>query len=218
MRLVFINPNSTQAMTDAVTAVARRTLPEADITGLTNCGAPAAIEGAADGVLALPGVLSLVRQAREADAIVIACFDDTGLSEARDESDCPVLGIGQASYLMAKIMGRLFSVVTSVPVSLPVIRDNIERSGFSGDCVSIRASGLPVLEIDRGREETRARLAEEILRARDEDGAEAVILGCAGMAPLRADLAARTGMVLIDGVAAAAVLAQAAHLAGRVAG
>lgn len=218
MRLVFINPNSTQAMTDAVTAVARRALPEADITGLTNCGAPAAIEGAADGVLALPGVLSLVRQAREADAIVIACFDDTGLNEARDESDCPVLGIGQASYLMAKIMGRLFSVVTSVPVSLPVIRENIERSGFSGDCVSIRASGLPVLEIDRGREETRARLAEEILRARDEDGAEAVILGCAGMAPLRADLAARTGMVLIDGVAAAAVLAQAAHLAGRVAG
>ncbi|WP_238369266.1 aspartate/glutamate racemase family protein [Heliomarina baculiformis] len=218
MRLVFINPNSTQAMTDAVTAVARRALPEADITGLTNCGAPEAIEGAADGVLALPGVLSLVRQAREADAIVIACFDDTGLSEARDVSDCPVLGIGQASYLMAKIMGRRFSVVTSVPVSLPVIRENIERSGFSGDCVSIRASGLPVLEIDRGREETRARLAEEILRARDEDGAEAVILGCAGMAPLRADLAARTGMVLIDGVAAAAVLAQAAHLAGRVAG
>ncbi|WP_417720092.1 aspartate/glutamate racemase family protein [Salipiger sp.] len=215
-RIVYINPNATQAMTDDIVATARAVLPGAEVVGLTNSAGPPAIEGPEDGDAAIPGVLALVRGAAAgADAIVIACFDDTGLDEARAAASCPVLGIGQAAYVMAALLGLRFSVVTSVDVAVPVIRGNIERSGFAGLCASVRASGLAVLDIEAGSEAVRARLASEIALARDGDGAAAVVLGCAGMTGLRDDLAARTGVVLIDGVVASARLSvAAAGLAG----
>ncbi|MEN8889289.1 MAG: aspartate/glutamate racemase family protein [Celeribacter marinus] len=211
MHLVYINPNATQAMTDAVVAVARAAVPHANVTGLTNADGPPAIEGPQDGAAALEGVLRLVATAQSigADAIIIACFDDTGLAQARAVASCPVLGIGQAAYTVAALSGGRFSVVTSLPVSVPVIAGNIDAAGMSDHCLEVRASGLAVLDIDAGSEATRVQLADEI-RAAQAQGCRSVVLGCAGMAPLRADLSARTQVALIDGVAASAHLAVAA--------
>ncbi|GHH00117.1 aspartate/glutamate racemase family protein [Pseudodonghicola xiamenensis] len=212
MKIAYINPNSTEAMTAHIVAAAQKALPEAEIFGLTNVGGPPAIEGPEDGDAAVPGVLALlpVARAQGAAAIVIACFDDTGLAEAQQQAGCPVLGIGQASYLMARLLGLRFSVVTSLPVSIPVIEGNIERQGFAGLRASVRASGLSVLTIDEAAPETIDRIAAEIEAARCEDGASCAVLGCAGMAPLRETLSARTGLMVIDGVAASAQLARAA--------
>ncbi|SLN55975.1 Asp/Glu/Hydantoin racemase [Aquimixticola soesokkakensis] len=209
MRLVYVNPNATQAMTDGIVAAARRAAPQAQISGRTNRAAPPAIQGPEDGESALPGLLGEVTAAANdgADAIVIACFDDTGLAQARAAVTCPVLGIGQAAYTMASLLGLRFCVVTSLPVSVPVIAQNIADSGFAGLCEGVRASGLPVLEIDAGSPRTRAHLARAISEAARDAGA--VILGCAGMSPLAEDLRARTGVTLIDGVAASARLAMA---------
>ncbi len=212
MRLIYINPNATEAMTDSIVAVAAAELPGAVVTGLTNTDGPPAIQGEEDGRAALPGLMKRISEAVEAgaEAIVIACFDDTGLAEAQAAASCPVLGIGQSSYLMAALLGTRFSVVTSTHASLPVIDSNIDAQGFRGNCASVRASGLQVLTIEAGSPETRETLTKEIRLAREEDGAEAVVLGCAGMAHLRGDLEARSGVRLIDGVAASAHLAAAA--------
>lgn len=212
MKLAYINPNASDEMTHHIVAAARVALPSAEIFGLTNTDGPPAIEGPEDGEAAVPGVLALLPVAlhRGANAIVIACFDDTGLTEARRHVTCPVIGIGQASYVTAILLGLRFSVVTSLPVSIPVIEGNIERQGFSALCSSVRASGLPVLTIDKGAPATVDRIAAEIILARDTDGAECAVLGCAGMAPLKAGLQAQTGLQLIDGVAASAHLAVAA--------
>ncbi|WP_420326003.1 aspartate/glutamate racemase family protein [Mameliella sp.] len=212
MKIAYINPNATEAMTDGIVEAARLALPGAEIFGMTNSDGPAAIEGPEDGAAAVPGLLARLGPARDqgADAIVIACFDDTGLAEAQAQAGCPVLGIGQASYVMAQLLGLRFSVVTSLPVSIPVIDENIDTSGFRGLCASVRASGLPVLTIEAGAPETVARIADEIEAARVEDGAACAILGCAGMAPLTSELAKETTIPLIDGVAASAMLAQAA--------
>jgi allantoin racemase len=219
MNLTYINPNATEAMTRGVIETARAALPSARITGLTNSLGPAAIQGPEDGAAAVPGLLGLLPEARSqgAEAIVIACFDDTGLTEANRIAGCPVLGIGQSSYVMATLLGLRFSVVTSLAVSVPVIRQNIHDQGFDAQCVSVRASGLPVLTIDAGAPETLDRIADEIALARAEDKAQAVVLGCAGMARFKALLEDRTGLPMIDGVAASAFLAQAALGAlGRV--
>ena len=211
MKLACINPNATVGMTEGIVTAARVAAPGIDILGLTNTRGPAAIEGPEDGEAAVPGLLDLlpVARAQGADAILIACFDDTGLAEARAVAGCPVLGIGQASYVMAQLLGQKFSVVTSLPVSIPVIEGNIRASGFSGLCASVRASGLPVLTIDEGAPNTIDRIVEEIEAARREDDAGCVVLGCAGMAPLRPALSARTTIHLIDGVAASTHLAMA---------
>jgi len=210
-RLVYINPNATEAMTASIVAAARATGLGLKIAGMTNHDGPPAIEGPEDGAAALPGLLACVEEAERAGAaaIVIACFDDTGLGEARAQASCPVLGIGESAYLMARLQGRKFSVVTSLPVSVPLIEANIGAGGFASECRSVRASGLPVLTIEAGSEAARTRLTQEIVAAGEADGAEAVVLGCAGMAPLSADLSRRSGAKLIDGVAASAFLAMA---------
>lgn len=212
MKIAYVNPNATVAMTEAMVAVAAKALPSAQIVGLTNHDGPPAIQGAADGAAALPGVLARIAEAEAdgANAVVIGCFDDTGLSEAQAATALPVLGIGQSSYVMAGVLGRKFAVVTSLAVSIPVIVGNIEAGGYQPNCAGVVASDLPVLTIDEGAEETRVHLASRISEAAATTQAGAIVLGCAGMAPLRDDLAARTGLVLIDGVAASAFLAQAA--------
>ncbi|MFT3688187.1 aspartate/glutamate racemase family protein [Paenirhodobacter sp.] len=213
MKLLYLNPNSTEAMTRSVVAVARAAVPGAVVLGWTNRSGPPAIQGPEDGAAAVAGLMAMLPQARAeaVDAIVIACFDDTGLDELRAAAHCPVLGIGQAAYAMAGLLGARFSVVTTLAVSVPVIAGNIARLGVPG-CASVRPSGLPVLEVEEGSEETRATLAAHITAAAQEDGAGVVVLGCAGMAMLREDLAARSGVRLVDGVAASARLAAAVAL------
>lgn len=85
MRLIYINPNSTAAMTDAIVAVARQAAREHEVIGWTNRDGPPAIQGPEDGAKAVTGIAALLPEARKAgaDAIVIACFDDTGLAEIR---------------------------------------------------------------------------------------------------------------------------------------
>jgi allantoin racemase len=212
MHLVYINPNATQTMTDSIVTSAQAAVPGAQISGLTNTDGPAAIQGPLDGDASIPGLLKCVEQAQDmgADAIVIACFDDTGLAQVRAVSACPVLGIGEASYTVASMAGGRFSVVTSLQISVPVIERNIVQSGFGAQCKGIHASDLEVLEIDGGTEDVRAKLASAILSAHSADESRAVILGCAGMTALAKDLAERTHVLLVDGVVSSAHLARAA--------
>lgn len=210
MKLLYLNPNSTAAMTDAMAAAAQP-VTGAEVLGWTNTAGPPAIQGPEDGAAALPGLLALLPAARTAgvDAIIIGCFDDTGLAELRRAAHCPVLGIGQAAYHMAQLMGRSFSVVTTLAVSVPVIAGNITSGGFGAQCRAVHPSDIPVLEVEAAAPETLARLASVIRRAAAEDGADSIVLGCAGMAPLLAQLHAMTGVPLVDGVTAAACLAEA---------
>lgn len=218
MRLLYINPNSTTAMTEAVATTARAAAaPGTEVLGWTNADGPPAIQGPEDGAAAVAGLLALLPAARDAavDAIVLACFDDTGLSPMRDAAHCPVLGIGQAAFHMAALLGHRFSVVTTLPVSVPVIEENIAAYGFARHCARVRASGLAVLEVEAASDATLARLGAELAEAEARDGVTAAILGCAGMAPLLPDLARGSGLRLIDGVAAAAQLAPALVAAAR---
>lgn len=210
MRLLYLNPNSTEAMTESLTAVAAEALPEATVFGWTNPDGPPAIQGPEDGRAAVPGLLRMLPAAREsgADAIVIACFDDTGLAEVRNAAHCPALGIGQAAFSLAGLIGGPFSVVTTLPVSVPVIAGNVAAYGSSSACLSIRASGLRVLEVETGGRRVEETLLVEIEGAAAE-GARSVILGCAGMARLHHTLARQASLPLVDGVRGSALLAQA---------
>ena len=210
MRLLYLNPNSTEAMTESMISVARETAGTAEILGWTNHLGPAAIQGPEDGKAAVEGLLALLSDARTAavDAIVIGCFDDTGLMQIRAKAHCPVIGIGQAAMMLASLHNDRFGIVTTLDVSVPVIASNVEGYGQERACVGVFASGLPVLEVERGGQDVEDRLAMTIANAQ-ASGAKAVILGCAGMSRLRHSLSARTGSRLIDGVVASTFIAQA---------
>jgi allantoin racemase len=210
MKILILNPNATEAMTDSMLVAARAALPEAEITGWTNHDGPPAIQGPEDGEAAVAGVLALLPAARAEgfQAIVLACFDDTGLSQIRHAASCPVLGIGEAAFHLAALQGQRFAVVTTLPVSIPVIEENIAAYGFDGICAGVEASGLAVLEVEAATPATMARLSAA-LAAAAKPGVEALVLGCAGMALLRPALQGTSPLPLIDGVAAACWLATA---------
>lgn len=220
MRLLYINPNGSAHMTESVVAAARRALPEAQILGWTNHDGPPAIQGPEDGDAAVPGLLAMLPRARAegVDAIVIACFDDTGLDRMRAAAHCPVLGLGQAACASAAMLGLRYAVVTTLEVSVPVIAGNIRAAGLGALCASVRASGIPVLEVEAGGPQVVARLAATACAARDGDAAEAIVLGCAGMAGLKADITRASGLPVIDGVEASARLARALAPLVRVVG
>lgn len=212
MRLAVINPNSTEAMTRKAVAAARAVLPGATVTGLTCAGAPPAIEGPDDGAAAVPFVLAAIDRLAaggRTDAAIIACFDDTGLAEARRRAPFPVLGIGDAAAHAAALLGDRFSVVTTLAVSVPVLEGNLAASGLSAVCARVRAAEIPVLDFENHPDRAAARLSDEIAASLAEDAPDAIVLGCAGMADLAATLERRHGLPVIDGVAAAAVLADA---------
>ena len=207
MRLLVINPNATASMTEKIAAAARLAVPAGvTVTALTNTKGPASIQGPEDGELATPGLLQLVAQA-DADAIVIACFDDTALAQARALSAVPVVGIGEAAFHAAMMLGGRYSVVTTLSVSVPVIEANLVAYGVAAACLRVRASEVPVLELEREGSDAEARISAEIARAIAEDGAAAIVLGCAGMADLAARLSVHHAVPVIDGVAAACGMA-----------
>ncbi|MAU96640.1 MAG: Asp/Glu/hydantoin racemase [Fulvimarina sp.] len=217
MRISIVNPNSTRSMTETIALAARQAAARGtEILAYQNDAGPASIEGHVDGALAVPGLLHALAIAERdgAEAHIIACFDDTGLEAARSVLQGPVIGIGEAGARMATLVARRFSVVTTLSVSVPILQDNLERAGLAPLCVSVRASELPVLALEADPEAANAKISEEIVRAIDEDGAEAIVLGCAGMADFAASLSVRHGVPVIEGVASAVKLMEAAVTMG----
>lgn len=209
--IVIINPNSTETMTHAMLHTAQAACPDAHFEAWTSHNGPAAIQGHEDGETCIPHLLQLVKKASQqsARAIIIGCFDDTGLGAAQELAECPVIGIGQAAYHFASMAGPRFSVVTTLDVSTPILQANIEAYGMSGTLGRVRASGVPVLALESEPDTAVAQVLDEIKRAQDEDNIGCVVLGCAGMSHIPARAGPQITVRLIDGVVAAAHISAA---------
>lgn len=206
MNIAIINPNSTESMTLKVLEVAQWVAPSGTVLkGITSFEGPPAIQGPEDGLMAVPGLLNEIKKADNAgiDGFIIACFDDTGIDEARQLTSKPVIGIGEAAFHASMMLGYKFSVVTTLSISVPVIEENIERYGVNSYCRRVRASEVPVLELEREGSDAEHRISAEIEAAIREDNCSSIVLGCAGMADLPKRLSKRHKLPVIDGVAAA---------------
>ncbi|WP_276529525.1 aspartate/glutamate racemase family protein [Paracoccus pantotrophus] len=217
MEILVVNPNSTQSMTDKIVVAARAAAsPGTMIHGATAAGSPASIEGHYDEAMSLPGLLARVREAEAQgiDGIVVACFDDPGIAACRELASGPVLGICEAAVKAASMLATSFSVVTTLPRSVPVIEHLIHGYGLSHQCRRVRAASIPVLALEEPGSNARIKVRDEILCAIREDRCEAVVLGCAGMADLTAWLSEETGIPVIDGVSVATRMIEALVGAG----
>ena len=219
MHIRLINPNSTASMTaQALESALRVASAGTRVTAVNPVGTPISIEGYADEAMAVPAMLSEIRtgEAQGVDAYVIACFDDPGLHAAREVAKGPVIGICQAAVQVAMTISRRFSVVTTLRRSVPIIEDIVEAYGAGNHCRAVRAIDLPVLGLEEDPEVAEHLLLNMIERAKIEDQAEAIILGCAGMSKLCERLSTATGVPVIDGVTAALKIAEALVGAGYV--
>jgi len=203
MRILVVNPNTTEEMTQDIGRQARKfARPGTEIVAVSPAWGPRSIEGHYEDQLSAVATLEVIQdRAADFDGVVIACYGDPGLHAARETSPVPVVGIAEASMLMACTVAHTFSIVTVLPRIKPMFETMVRMHGLEGRCASIRTTPLSVLDCERdpaaaGREiVTASRLAIE------EDGAEAICLGCAGMGPLDKEVEAELGVPVLDGVA-----------------
>ena len=197
-------------MTDKIAKAARAVArPDTEIVAASSQDGPASIQGFLDVATCVPGLLNEVIQHKEVDAIVIACFDDTGLDAVRSLVSVPVLGIGEAAYHAASMIANKFSVITTLSRSVPGLENNLLRYGLAQKCACVRATEIPVLKLEEGDPATFDKIRLEIHASINEDKAEAIVLGCAGMADLMAQLSEEFGLPVIEGVSAGVTFAEA---------
>ncbi len=209
--ILVVNPNTTASMTLTIAAAARLVAaPGTEIIAATSSMGPASIEGYYDEAFALPGLLREIAAAERAgaEAAVIACFDDTGLDAARAMAQIPVIGICEAALATAAFIAKRFTVVTTMERSRVPIEELVQRYGMAGRA-RVRAANIAVLALEDPNSGARDKLRNEIVRALSEDNAEAIVLGCAGMADLARTLSGEFGLPVIDGVGAAVKQAEA---------
>lgn len=201
MKIMVINPNSSEEMTRQIEQVLSQIKrPETELTVVRVEEAPPAIESDTDIAQAVPGVLRLVRRANEEgyDAVIIACFSDPGLSAAREVSEILVLGIEETSLHVAAMLGHKFTVLTPLPQRVPKKEREIKAVGLAESLASVRPLGLTVTETEAQPERTKARVLEVSQKAVEADGAEVLVLGCAGMTGYAEEIQKKLGVVVID--------------------
>jgi allantoin racemase len=206
MLIHVVNPNTTESFTRKIEAAAHAAAaPSTQIIATQPDMGPVSIEGYYDEVFAMPGMLMRVVEAekKKVSGHVIACFDDTGLDAARMAAIAPVIGIGEAAFHAASLIAHKFTVVTTLGRSIPVIEHNLVRYGLASRCAKVRAADVPVLALEDPHSQARARISQEIEMAKSQDGCEAIVLGCAGMADLAHSLSKEHGLPVVDGVSAA---------------
>jgi len=207
VRILIINPNSDPGMTRTIEEAGRAFAGGTfEVVCLATPGAPRFIDTYEDQALAAPGMARLLRENHEAfDAFIVACHCDPNLDLMKEIGRKPVVGIGEASMKMATMLGHRFSVLSTAARSIPNKEALIERYGLRGQMASVRAPE------EEGLGGTEGDLEEKFFwtakAAIDEDGAEVIVLGCAGLAGLDKRLEKRLGVPVLDGVVCALIMA-----------
>lgn len=204
MKIKIINPNTTVSMTDSVREAALGACgPDTEIIAVNPPCGPDSIECYVDEYLAIPGVLQEVIKGdleEDVDGFIIACFGDPGLLAAREVTDKPVIGIAESAIAAAKFLAPYFSIVSVLDRSRKVTEDVVKNYGAENFCRSIRSTGLSVLEFGENPEKGLNALKEQSLKAIKEDGAECILLGCAGFVDFVKALQEELGVPVLDGV------------------
>lgn len=216
MRIRVVNPNTTASMTESIrVAAVRAALPSTWIEATQPRSGPVSIESHYDEAVAAVGVLEEIRAGERAgaDAYVIACFGDPGLWAARELTRAPVIGIAEAAFHVASLVSTRFSVVTTLARTCVIAEHLLQTYGLAHRCRRVRAAEIPVLDL-QDHDSVLGTIVDECLRARREDGVGAIVLGCGGMAGLRARIEEAAGLPVVEGVSAAIKLAESLHQLG----
>ncbi len=205
MKLLVINPNISQSVTDLIAAEAHRTAsPGTVITTVTASVGVAYIETRFEALLGAWSVANLAAEhLADHDAVVIAAFGDPGLMAMQEVLPCPVVGLTQASLASASLLGNRISIV-SISSRIKVwYRETVAQYGLLGRLASIRGLDEPLADIGSVQQDQAGRLVEMAHRCVAEDGADVIILAGAPLAGLARSVGAQLPVPVVDGVSSA---------------
>jgi allantoin racemase len=211
MRILVVNVNTSESMTGVIGESARRyASPGTEIVALTPYFGAEAVDCNFESYLSAVAVMDRVlAYDGPYDAVVLAGFGEHGRDGLAELIEAPVVEICEASAHVAMMIGRAYSVVTTLRRSVPAIEDRLRLAGLWDRCASVRASGMSTLEVDADPAGAVRAVVAEAREAVTADGAEVICLGCAGMAGLEEAITTELHVPVIDGVGAAVRLAEA---------
>ncbi|QTL05456.1 Asp/Glu racemase [Aquabacter sp. L1I39] len=208
-RLLIVNPNTSQAVTDLLEAAARPLLPSGvKLQAITAPFGAASLESPAETAIAAHAVLTALAEAEPFDAAIIGAFGDPGLEAAQDLFEAPIFGLGRASLQAAASYGR-FVLVTVGPHLRPSLERAAHEAGVGDACAGMVFLPVSVLELAT---DPLAALPAIVAAAADfaSQGTQAVLLAGAPFSGLADALAPSVRMPVLDGLTCALRAALAA--------
>lgn len=211
VRILVVNPNTSASMTEAIASIARRhASPGTEVVALAAAYGAEGIDNSVEGLISAVAVMDLVSTYDgDYDAVVMAGFGEPGREGLQELLQVPVVDICEAAAHVAQLLGRTYSVVTTLGRSVSSIEDRLLLAGQRARCVSVRSTGMSTTETDEQPEAAFAAVVAQARLAVEVDRAEVICLGCAGMAGLDEAVTSALGVPVVDGVAAGMRLAQA---------
>jgi allantoin racemase len=212
VKIFVINPNTSASMTRHIEVELKRIKrPDTKLTVVCLDRGPETIESAYEEALAVHPTIELVGRANaEAyHAIIIACFSDPGLEAAKEISKIPVIGIEESSLHMAAMLGAKICILTPRKERIPSKRAHVHMRGLDYFLASVRSLDLSVAETDADPDKTKQRILEVAQKAVEEDTAEVIILGCAGMAGYAPEIEKKLRVKVLDPTTVALKMAEA---------
>jgi allantoin racemase len=212
-RLLIINPNTTQSVSDKLDAFARHDIAGSDVqvrTVTASFGAPY-IDSEASYAIAAHATLEAMSATLQDDttaphSILIACFGDPGLLALRESTQVPITGLAEAAFMEAASFGR-FAIVTGGARWKPMLERHAHMLGFDAALAGIRTVQPSGLQLAQDPAAAKILLAEACKSALREFNAQAVILGGAGLAGMAASMQSQVDAPIIDSVLAGVRLA-----------
>lgn len=207
-RILVINPNSNEAVTKGLAeALAPIELPGAPVIECrTLKEGPAGIETQEHVESVTLPLARMVAGEEACDAFVLACYSDPGLHVCREATRKPVFGINELGVLTALARGERFGVIAIKQRSIRRHIRYMRQMGLLERLAGERPLDMSVAETVSG-EKTLARMIDVGRELRDRDGADVIVMGCAGMARHRGPLEAELGVPVIDPTQAAVAMA-----------
>lgn len=210
-RLLVVNSNTDDAVTARIAVAARAAAPDGVTIEAVSApfGLPLIVTREDWAVAGLPTLAAFAARRGSFDAGIIACFGDPGLAEVKLAYDVPILGISEAAFHAAAMLGGRFGVVSFTAALQPMFEDCLDRHGMRDRCTGFRM-GPPfagdAAQVAEARRDLLLALCRDCV---ERDGAGAVILAGGPLAGLARTLQQEVNVPLIDGVAAAVRLAVA---------
>jgi Asp/Glu/hydantoin racemase len=211
MRILFINPNITSSMTELMAAEARRCAAvDTELVPVTAAFGTLYVENRVEAAIAAHAVLDVCAAHSDGcDAVVISAFGDPGLYAAKELLDLPVVGVSEAAFLAAYMLGNRYAIVCLTPRLKTWYVETAHAHGLDGKLVAARAVPGAVPDITRAKDVLKEKVLAECLRAIAEDDAEVIIIGGGPIAGLAREIRNEVPVPLIDGISAAVKLAEA---------
>jgi allantoin racemase len=203
LKILFINPIGTDVfdehMLKTINEIKR---PDVEVKVVHLSKGPVHLEYHYYEHLNLDETLKWVRWAEKEgyDAVIIGCFYDPGLREAREIVSIPVLGVAEATMHVAATLGHKFSIIVGRRKWIPKMESNVHLSGLGSKLASFRVINFTVPMMAKEPEKLKEAIFTEAKKAVEEDGAEVVILGCTGESGFMKELIAKLGVPVLDPV------------------